>query len=478
VKSAATNVARRLAAFLAVIAVAACAACATVQPIDRFMLSSERETVRLADGKGALSHAQSQRILEDLKRRSPDSAILDRHIAVEEALAGSPLSVGNAATPLEDGKAAYAAMFKAIRAARHHIHMEMYIFEDDEVGREFAKALAERARAGVKVRLIYDAVGSLHTRKGFFEEMEQAGIAVAVFNPPAPGLLKRGPVGAQARDHRKLLLVDGRVAFLGGINISRVYGASSASRPGSGSGSGSGGGESFEERPWRDLQVRLEGPVVADLQKAFVAQWKKWKKEDLPEAGLFPKLAKAGPHVVRAVASSPREEGAPDTLYLALISAIESAESEVCITNAYFVPHPQLMEALEAAAHRGVDVKLVLPGKTDNAMVFHAGRAHYEPLLEAGVKIFERKERLLHAKSAVIDGVWSTVGSTNLDWRSLAYNDELNAVVLGPEFAGKMKAIFDKDVANSEAITPEKWARRPFMERVKETAAVNFSELL
>ena len=129
-------------------------------------------------------------------------------------------------------------------------------------------------------------------------------------------------------------------------------------------------------------------------------------------------------------------------------------------------------------ARRGVDVKLVLPGKTDNAMVFHAGRAHYQPLLEAGVKIFERKERLLHAKSAVIDGVWSTVGSTNLDWRSLAYNDELNAVVLGPEFAGKMRAIFDKDVANSEAITREEWARRPFMERVKETAAVNFSELL
>lgn len=479
--NAATNVARRLAAFVAVLALAACAACATIQPIDRFMLASERETVRVADGKGALSHAQSQKVLEELKRRSPDSAILDRHVAIEEALAGTRLSVGNLATPLEDGKAAYRSMFQAIRAARDHIHMEMYIFEDDEVGREFAKAMAERARAGVKVRLIYDPVGSINTRKSFFEELEQAGIAVAVFNPPAPGLLKRGPVGAQARDHRKLLLVDGRVAFLGGINISRVYGTSSASRPGSGSGSvasGSGGGESFEDRPWRDLQVRLEGPVVADLQKAFVEQWQKWKKEELPEAGLYPKLAKAGPHVVRALASSPREDGAPDTLYLALISAIESSENEVCITNAYFVPHPQLMEALSAAARRGVDVRLVLPGKTDSAMVFHAGRAHYQPLLEAGVKIFERKERLLHAKSAVIDGVWSTVGSTNLDWRSLAYNDELNAVVLGPDFGAKMKAIFEKDVANSEAITLEKWAKRPFLDRVKETAAVNFSQLL
>ena len=466
-RGAAATLARRLAASLAVLAAAGCA---TVGPIDRFMLASERQTVRLADGKGALSHAQSRKVLEDLKRRSPDTGVLDHHVAVEEALAGTRLSVGNAAVPLEDGRATYRSMLQAIRGARHHVHMEMYIFEDDEVGREFAQAMAERARAGVKVRLIYDAVGSMGARKEFFGEMEQAGIAVAVFNPVAPGLLKRGPVGAQARDHRKLLLVDGRIAILGGINISRVYGSASPS--------GSARGESFEDRPWRDLQVRIEGPVVADFQRAFVDQWKKWKKEDIPEAGLYPKLAAAGHHVVRAVASSPQEDGAPDALYLALISAIESAETEVLITNAYFVPHPQLTEALIAAARRGVDVKIVLPGKTDNALVFHAGRAHYQPLLEAGVKIFERKERLLHTKSAVIDGVWSTVGSTNLDWRSLAYNDELNAIVMGPEFAGKMKAIFERDLANSEAITPEKWAKRPFMDRVKEMAAVNFSQLL
>ena len=476
--TAATRIARRLAAFLAVLALGACA---TVEPIDRFMLASEQKSARLADGKGALSHAQSQKVLDDLKRRSPETGVLDRHVAIEAELAGTPLSMGNAATPLEDGRAAYAAMLQAIRGARHHVHMEMYIFEDDEVGREFARAMAEPARAGVKVRFIYDAVGSMRARKGFFEEMEQAGIAVAVFNPVAPGLVKRSPVDAQARDHRKLLLVDGRVAILGGINISRVYGSSSASGGGGGGGGGSGGGKggaSFEDQPWRDLQVRLEGPVVADFQRAFVEQWKKWKKEAIPEAGLYPKLAQAGPHLVRAVASSPSEDGAPDALYLALISAIESSETEVCITNAYFVPHPQLLEALSSAAKRGVDVKLVLPGKTDNALVFHAGRAHYQPLLEAGVKIFERKQRLLHTKSAVIDGVWSTVGSTNLDWRSLAYNDELNAVVIGPEFAARMKAIFERDLAESEVITPEKWRKRPFMDRVKETAAVNFSELL
>jgi cardiolipin synthase A/B len=454
---------------VAVLAVAC--GCATVEPIDRFMLRGEAQAVRFESGRGALSHAQSAKLLDELKKRAPNTTLLDRHVAVEEALAGTPLSLNNLAIPLEDGKSTYASMLQAIRGARHHVHMEMYIFEDDEVGHDFARALAERARAGVAVRLVYDAVGSKDTAKEFFEGLEKAGVKVVAFNPVASGLLKRGPVGAQARDHRKLMLVDGRVAYLGGINISRVYG------PASGSGSGSRGEASFEDRPWRDVQVRLEGPVVGDIQRAFVEQWKKWKKEEVSDAGLFPKLAAAGPHLVRAVPST-GGDGKADPLYLALISAIESAEIEVAITNAYFVPHPELLAALAAAARRGVDVKLILPSKTDSALVLHAGRSHYGPLLEAGVKIFERKNRLLHTKSAVVDGVWSTVGSTNLDWRSLAYNDELNAIVLGTDFAARMRAIFERDLTNSEEITPEKWRGRSIADRIKEIGAAAFSQML
>ena len=449
------------------------AGCASVPEIDRQMLRHEREPVRVETARAALSHAESERILAELKKRAPNAGLLERHVAIEEALTQTALSIGNKVQPLEDGKATYAAMLAAIRSARHHVHMEMYIFEADETGQAFADALLERARAGVAVRLVYDSVGSLRTPKEFFKRLQDGGVRVVEFNPiKSPNVLD--VVGIQNRDHRKLLLVDGRIAFLGGINISGVYGSPSGSGSGRSSSSlptgSSGEDKPFDERPWRDLQVRLEGPVVADLQRAFLRQWERWGKEKLPEQGLFPTLKAEGNAVVRAIASSPADSEA-NALYVALISAIEAAESEVLITNAYFVPHPQLVEALKAAARRGVDVRLVLPSKTDNALVYHAGRSYYDDLLEAGVKIHERKSRLLHSKSAVVDQVWSTVGSTNLDWRSLVYNDELNAVVLGTDFARELRAIFNRDLANSEEITLAKWKGRPFQDRLKETAA-------
>jgi cardiolipin synthase len=165
-------------------------------------------------------------------------------------------------------------------------------------------------------------------------------------------------------------------------------------------------------------------------------------------------------------------------LYVALISAIENSETEVRIINAYFVPHPHLREALQRAARRGVEVSLILPGRSDVPLVYYAGRSYYEDLLEAGVKIFERKSRVLHAKSATVDKVWSTVGSTNLDWRSLLYNEELNGVILGVDFARQANAVFDKDLANSEAITLESWKKRPFAERLKEAGARAWAQFL
>jgi cardiolipin synthase len=204
--------------------------------------------------------------------------------------------------------------------------------------------------------------------------------------------------------------------------------------------------------------------------------WEREKKEKLSEAELLPQQKPIGSLAMRAIEGTTDQGINP--LYVTFISAIASAESEIHITMAYFVPDRQLLDELKAAARRGVDVKLVLPSRTDGWVVFHAGRSFYDELLEAGVKIYERKNRLLHSKYAVVDGVWSTVGSSNMDWRSLLHNLELNAVVLGPEFGARMEALFQKDVANSTEITRESWAARPLPDRLREAAARSWAYLL
>ena len=266
------------------------------------------------------------------------------------------------------------------------------------------------------------------------------------------------------RDHRKLLVVDGRVAFIGGINISSVYSSGSSVRR-----QGASDEEPERKLAWRDTHLQIEGPVVADFQKLFMDAWERQGGSPLSERGFFPRLAPAGGEIVRAVGSRANE--APNPIYVTLISAINSAETSVHLTNAYFVPDPQLLDSLKQAVQRGVDVKLILPSRTDFWAVFHAGRSFYSELLEAGVKIYERRDALLHSKTAIVDGVWSMIGSTNLDWRSFLHNEELNAVILGPAFSESMKATFEADLAASEAITSEQWSRRPLGMRLKETLA-------
>ena len=445
------------------------AACAT-PPIDRYLLQAEADAndVRFKSARGVLSRDGSKAVLEALKKKSPDSDVLERHIAVEQELTENPLSIGNKVTLLEDGPNTYAAMLAAIGSAKHHVHMETYIFEADDIGRQFAAALAERARAGVKVRLMYDSAGSFKTPKEFFKQLSEGGVEVVEFNPvSAATVLKDGFAAINHRDHRKLTIVDGRVAFLGGINISSVYGSLS----GSINRERGGDDQPFDKRPWRDTQTRIEGPVVADLQRAYLGQWARQKKEPVIEdKAYFPALAAQGSLVVRAIEGSPSDQGV-NAMYIAFVSAVENAEKEILIMNPYFVPHESLRRSLSAAAKRGVDVRLILPSHSDSPFAYHAGHSFYGGLLEAGVKIYERKDRMLHAKTAVIDGVWSTVGSTNLDWRSLLYNDEVNAVVLGPEFASQMAAVFRADLTQSEEITLQGWRNRPLSDRLKEISA-------
>ena len=431
------------------------------------------QQVRLQGPRGALSVAQSKQVLQALQNRQPDTDILDRHVAIEEAINQAPLTLGNAVRLLQDGPATYAAMLAEITSARDHINMETYIFDDDDVGRHFAEALIDKQNQGVQVNLIHDSVGTLSTPQALFDRLRAVGVQVVEFNPINPFKAWRSSLDwtPNQRDHRKLLIVDGQVAFLGGINISSVYSGGSRGRSRrSAATAHNDDGDTLQGSAWRDTDLQLQGPVVADLQHLFMSSW-------LQQTGVLP-LSKAyfptprvmGQHLVRAVASQPGNAG-NSPIYSTLLSAIGSAENTVSITNAYFAPDPQLLLALTDAAGRGVDVQLILPSQTDSWLIFHAGRSHYETLLKAGVKIHERRGVVLHSKTALIDGVWSTVGSTNLDWRSFVHNQEVNVVVLGPDFGAQLQAIFDADRNASQPVLLRDWQQRPAWSRLKESFA-------
>ena len=445
---------------LAAFCIAVVAGCSTLPTIVPDMAPAASRPPALEGSRGPLTAQQSKAILARLESRGEATSIFDRHLAVEEGITDSPLVVGNKVVLLQDGPATFQAMYAAIRGATSRIYMETYIIEDDEVGRKFADELLQKQAQGVPVALAYDSVGSINTPKEFFKRLTDAGIKVLEFNPINPLTAKAGWEVNQ-RDHRKLLIVDGQIAFLGGINISSVYSAGSFSQTSKRRPDGS--------PPWRDTHLQLEGPVVGDFEKLFLGTWDKQKGEALPSRTDSPRPAPKGKEVVRAIGSSPDEPSS--LIYATLISAIRCAETSVHLTNAYFAPDPQLLAALKDSAQRGVDVKLILPSNTDSWLIFNAGRSHYAEVLRSGVKIYERRDALLHAKTAIIDGVWSTIGSTNLDWRSFLHNDEVNAVVLGQEFGAQMEAMFDIDLAASDLITLRAWKQRPIDNRVKEVAA-------
>ncbi len=446
--------------WLAVAIFAALAGCSALPTIASDLTIHPNKPIQLEGARGPLSSRQSKAILNRLQNGGKETSIFDRHLAVEEAIVGSPLVVGNKVVLLQDGPATFQAMFTAISNAKDHVNMETYIIEDDEVGKRFADALIEKQAQGVPVNFIYDSVGAINAPKEFFKRLTDSGIKVLEFNPINPLTAKKGWELNQ-RDHRKLLIVDGQAAFLGGINISSVYSSGSFS-------------PRSKRRPdgspsWRDTHLQLEGPVVTEFQKLFLATWEKQKGVPLAPSNFFPQLGNQGKEVVRAIGSSPDDPYS--LIYVTLISAINSAETSVHLTNAYFVPDPQLLTALKDAAQRGVDVKIILPSNTDFWLVFHAGRSFYTTLLRAGVKIYERRGALLHSKTALIDGVWSTIGSTNLDWRSFLHNEEVNAVILGQEFGVQMQAMFETDLASSSLITLEQWQQRSIGLRLKEMAA-------
>lgn len=463
------------------LALGACAHVPVVDVVDLAKASAGSQ-IKVFGARGPLSARQSKAVLGRLAAQAPNVGALERHLAVEQVVAESPLFTGNEVRILRDGAETFPAMFAAIRAAKGYVYLEYYIFEDVSCdGETLSDLLVRQSRAGVHIRIIYDGIGSIGTDSGFFDKMRAAGVQVIEFNPPSPW---RHHSALNTRDHRKLLVADGKVAIVGGVNLSSAYESTpSAVRGESSSGTdtpcspGCGSENSTQSKAgpvqmpadiWHDTDVEISGPVVPELEKLFREHWREQEGVSFVfDADPDPPSQPSGDEVVRILGSSPAK--LKRRYYVAVISAIRNAENSIWITGAYFVPTHQEKEGLMVAARRGVDVRLLLPSRSDSSPALAVQHSHYEDLLRAGVKIYERDDGILHSKSMVIDQVWSIVGSSNFDHRSILFNDEVDAVVLGKETGANLAADFQADLQHAHAIDLDQWRQRSTLEHLRES---------
>ncbi len=392
-----------------------------------------------------------------------------------EAMASAPVLHGNAVAPLYGGLAAFTALFRAIEAARDHVNLEFYIFQDvglpGATGPSLFGLLREKLRGGVAVTAIYDSIGSADTPAAALNALRAAGANLLSFNPANPFEARGGRWRPNRRDHRKIAVVDGRVAIMGGVNLDHVYENSCRRSP-----AGDDPVENTDDACWADVAIRVEGPATAALQRLFFETWAKQGGAVLPARDWFPPPTRPGRTAMRIFGSAP-EEGRPG-FYVARLAEIADARRRVRLCTGYFVPTRRESEELARAARRGVDVRLLLPGVTDTAVATAAQRASYGPLLEAGVRISEVRDSVLHAKIAVVDGVWSAIGSSNLDRRSVAWNNEVDAVLLGPEAGAALEAAMARAAARAVPVTLDGWRRRSVGQRLRELLSWPVTDLL
>jgi cardiolipin synthase len=373
-----------------------------------------------------------------------------------EAYAGSPIVGGNAVEVLLNGEQIFPSVLAAIRAARRTITYAQYYYEDGPVARDIAEALAERCRAGVGVNVLLDSFGSLNIPREYVDQMREAGCHVVWFRPLSQYVFRR----YYHRNHRRILVVDGRIGFTGGAGVSRKW-----------------MGNGRIEHHWRDTDVRAEGPVVEHLQAAFVENWLEATGMVLGGEAYFPRPIEPRGQVHAQVArSSPA--GGSVAMYTTLLLALSSARHSVLVTNPYFVLDDTMRDAVMRTVRRGVRVVVLVPATIDHNLVRQASRAQFGKLLRAGVEIYEYTPALLHAKTMVIDGVWATIGSTNLDNISFAVNDELNLIVYDRGTARQLERIFFDDVQVSRRVTYEAWKDRGLRARLLEVLALPIRDLL
>ena len=354
------------------------------------------------------------------------------------------LHQGNRVEIFTNGERFYPAMLDAIRSATQSINMELYIFQPGKVADQFITALSERARQGVNVTIVVDAIGSFSLRGRPVRRLRRAGCRIESYQRLRWYSLAR----LNNRTHRELLIVDGRIAFAGGPGIADWW-----RYPGK------------HARPWRDTMARVEGPLVSALQGVAAENWLECCGEILTGAEYFPDLHKAGSTTAFVVKSSPSDRATTSRVTFQLL--MEAADHEVRISTPYFLPDRSLRRALVAIAKRGVRVTVVVPGTaTDQRWVRLASRRMWGPLLEAGIRIFEYRETMMHAKILLVDGIWSMIGTTNMDNRSFEHNDEVNVAMLDAAVAGRLLVDFEQDLRDSNEVRLEQWRARPLWEKI------------
>lgn len=361
-------------------------------------------------------------------------------------LLGPPIIQGNKVKELNNGDEIFPAMLKAIRGAKKSITFETFIYWSGAIGQEFADALSERARAGIKVSVLLDWVGTRKMEASLLEQMKSAGVDIKKYHPLRWYHLAR----LNNRTHRKLLIIDGEIGFTGGVGIASQW-----------------TGNAQDPEHWRDIHFQVEGPVVAQMQAVFLDNWMKVKNEVIHDSYYFPSLKPVGTYAAQMFRSSP--SGGAESMHLMYLLSIAAATQTIYIANAYFVPDDLTIDTLIAATRRGVKVKIIVPGEIiDTQVVRHSSRSLWGELLKANIEIYEYQPTMFHCKVMVVDSLWTSVGSTNFDNRSFSLNDEANLNIYSEEFAKRQIEIFEKDLKQSKRITYEQWQRRPWREKIVE----------
>lgn len=401
-------------------------------------------------GAGCASHVRPHVALPPLELGEPS------FFPTIEAYTTTPIVGGNAVDVLLNGEEIFPAMLEAIRGARKTISYAQYYYEDGPIARDIAEAVAERCRAGVGANVLLDSFGSLSIPAAYVDLMKRSGCHVEWFRPLRPVPWGR----SNNRNHRRVLVVDGRVGFTGGSGVSRKW-----------------MGNGRIEHHWRDTDVRVRGPVVEWMQGAFAENWLEATGIVLGGEAYFPRpVPVQGDVHAQVVRSSPASGSS--AMYTLFMLAVASAQRSILVTNPYFVPDARMEEALVEAVQRGVQVTVLVPGAIDHNLVRQASRGKFGKMLKAGVAIYEYRPALLHAKTMVIDGVWATVGSTNLDNRSFAANEELNVVVYSRSVARRLEQVFADDLKHSRRVSYDEWRRRPLLDRVLELLTIPIRDQL